>query len=328
MHNLVVARTASRTKTVGAAPRRRPIGLAALRGFEAAARHLSFTLAAQELHLTQSSISRQVAALERQVGKRLFLRRTRALDLTAAGAQLYQVVHRAVADIDRTVDAVRGSPAAPRVTVATYASFASLWLVPRLPAFQRVHPGVDIRVDAADRLVDLEAEDIDVAIRRLGHGTRVGADAVLVIDEHINAALSPRLLAELPAPPTSPAELDRLPLLEMDDHAPGAAESGWASWCAHARIAPLAGAGRLSFTYFDQAMQAAVRGQGVVMARSPFVDDFVASGTLVVPFPELRARTGCRYCVVVNAQRSASPHVRAFIDFLVEEFRRGPQALG
>jgi DNA-binding transcriptional LysR family regulator len=308
--------------------RRRPVGLASLRGFEAAARHLSFTLAAHELHRTQSSISRQVATLEREVGTRLFTRGTRALELTAAGMQLYRAVERAIAGIDGTVERIRGTRSPPRVTVATYASFASLWLVPRLPAFQSAHPGIDIRIDAADRLVDLHAEEVDVALRRMGRSMPVGPDALVVLDEEINAAMSPRLLATLPAPLAAPTDLDRFTLLELDDVAPGAAESGWAAWCAHAGIAPLAGAARLSFTYFDQAMQAAVRGQGVVMARTPFLDDFVASGDLVVPFPALRAPSGCRYCVVANAQRSTSPHVSAFLDFLVDEFRRGPHALG
>jgi DNA-binding transcriptional LysR family regulator len=327
MDNRCVARPALRSAAPAPFRRRRPIGLAPLRGFESAARHLSFTLAAQELHLTQSSISRQVATLERQVGKKLFKRGSRALELTAAGRQLYNAAQHALADIDHAVERVRCTEAPPRVTVATYASFASLWLVPRLPAFQAAHPGIDIRIDAADRLVDLQADEIDVALRRMSRRAGIGGEAVLVIDEEINAAVSPRLLETLRAPLTAPADLDRLTLLELDDVAPGAAESGWAAWCAHAGITPLRGAARLSFTYFDQAMQAAVRGQGAVMARTPFLDDFLASGDLVTPFPALRAPGGCRYCVVANPRRSGAGPVRAFIEFLLEEFRRGPHPL-
>src|SRR5258708_1452664 len=115
--------------------RRRPTGLAALRGFESAARHLSFTLAAEELHLPQSAISRQVAALEPDVGHRLFIRKTRALALTPAGDRLLRSVRQAVSTVDRAVDEIRGQSAAPRVVVTTYPSFASLCLVPRPPAF-------------------------------------------------------------------------------------------------------------------------------------------------------------------------------------------------
>jgi len=150
--------------------RRRPIGLAALRGFEAAARQLSFTVAAQELNLTQSSISRQMAALERQLGKPLFVRKTRALALTAAGMQLQHAVRQALTAIDQSVDEIRGVANAQRVTLSTYASFASLWLAPRLAIFQRRHPEIEIRLDASDRVVDLQAEDIDVAIRWIPPG--------------------------------------------------------------------------------------------------------------------------------------------------------------
>src|SRR5262245_60164426 len=112
--------------------RKRPIQAGALRGFEASGRLLSFTLAAEELSLTQSSISRQVAALERQVGKKLFARKTRALTLTGPGDQLLRAVRQALASIDRTVEEIRGSGGPPKVSVTTYASFASFGLVPRL----------------------------------------------------------------------------------------------------------------------------------------------------------------------------------------------------
>ncbi|HEU0202802.1 MAG TPA: LysR family transcriptional regulator, partial [Burkholderiaceae bacterium] len=126
---------------------------------------MSFTAAANELNLTQSSVSRQVATLEREVGKPLFVRKTRALELTSDGERLLRAVRQALAAIDRTVDEVRGLGGPPRVSITTYASFASLWLVPRLAAFQRAHPEIEIRIDAADRRIDLEAEGMDLAIR-------------------------------------------------------------------------------------------------------------------------------------------------------------------
>ncbi|MCU0896842.1 MAG: LysR substrate-binding domain-containing protein [Burkholderiales bacterium] len=307
-------------------PRRRvrPIPLAGLRGFESSARLLSFTLAAQELALTQSSVSRQIAALERQLGKPLFVRRTRALELTPAGEALYETARRTLAEIDRTVARVRGVEAVPRVTVATYASFASLWLVPRLPAFQRAHPGIDIRIDAADRMVDLEAEDIDLAIRWTRPGV-VPEGAALLHEDCVNAALSPRLLASLPEPVVRPEQFDALPLLEPDESMPSARTGDWSFWCAHAGIAPFRSTGRLYFTYVDQSVQAAVRGQGAAIVRTPFLDDLVASGDLVVPFPNLRVRTGYRYYLLSNAQRVALPHVAAFRNWLIDSFRAGPE---
>ena len=124
----------------------------------------TFTLAADELALTQSSISRQVATLESQVGRALFVRKTRALELTADGRQLHTVVAQALAGIDRCVDEIRGLDQPPRIGLTTYASFASLWLGPRLAVFQRQYPEIEIRVDASDRVVDLGSEGLDLAI--------------------------------------------------------------------------------------------------------------------------------------------------------------------
>lgn len=303
-------------------PRKRPVSLAPLRAFESAGRHLSFTLAGAELSLTQSSISRQVAALEGQVGKALFVRRTRALEFTAAGEQLHRTVQRMLAEIDRQVDALRGATAAPRVTVATYASFASLWLVPRLGEFQASHRDIEIRVHAADRMVDLEAEDVDLAIRLVGPGP-APAGAELLHAERCNAAVAPRLLADLGKPIDKPAKLGALPLLELDDSVPGAPAFSWRRWCEHAGVAPFRGAGRLYFTYTDQLVQAALRGQGAAIVRTPFLDDLVARGDVVVPFPSLVRNTGYRYFLLTNRRRTDVLHVQAFKAWLLTTFRGG-----
>ena len=321
------SRSSGRLPAAKTRARHRPIGLAALRGFESSARLLSFTLAAGELSLTQSSISRQVSALERQLGKKLFTRRTRALELTDAGARLFATVKAALAGIDRTVGEIRGVGGPPRVTLTTYASFASLWLVPRLPEFQRAHAGIDIRIDASDRMVDINAEGLDIAIRWLPPGLSVPPDAHLVTEEETNVALSPRLVASSGVELRSPTDLDKLPLLAMDESVPSTPYSSWGKWCEFVGIPPLDGAARLYFTYVDQSVQAAVRGQGVALVRTPFLDDLVAGGDLVTPFPHLRMPTGYRYFVMVNRDRARLPHVAAFRDWLVAEFARGPHRL-
>ncbi len=303
--------------------RRRPIGLAALRGFEAAARLLSFTQAAAELNLTQSSISRQIAALERQVGRPLFVRHTRALTLTAAGTQLQRTVRQALAAVDQSVDEIRGAGAARRMTLTTYASFASLWLVPRLAAFQRRFPDIEIRIDASDRLLDLQAEDIDVAVRWIPVDA-VPDGASLLIDDVVTPAVSPRLLQSVPA--RRPADLARWPLLDLDDSVPGTQRLNWVAWFEFAgagQVAPAAG--RLVFSFVDQAVQAAIRGQGVALVRSPFLQDCVASGDLVMPFPKLRMPIGYRHVLAVNPASAKRPHVEAFCRWLNEQFHRVPQ---
>jgi DNA-binding transcriptional LysR family regulator len=303
--------------------RRRPIGLAALRGFEAAARHLSFTVAAQELNLTQSSISRQMAALERQLGKALFVRKTRALVLTAAGMQLQHAVRQALTAIDQSVDEIRGVGNTKRVTLSTYASFASLWLAPRLAVFQRRHPEIEIRLDASDRVVDLQAEDVDVAIRWIPLG-RMPAGATLLIDDVIAPAICPRLLQGKPL--RSPAELAAWPLLDLDSSVPGTQRLSWSTWFDYAGAGPVEPrAGRMVFSFVDQAVQAAIRGQGVALVRSPFLQDCVASGDLVMPFPKLRMPTGYRHVLLVNPAGARRPHVEAFLGWLAEQFQQAPQ---
>ncbi len=309
------------------ARRRRAIPLASLRGFEAAARHLSFTLAADELNLTQSSISRQIAALEEELGRPLFERHTRALTLTPAGERMQAVVRQSLLAVDRAVDEIRGDTATPRVSVTTYASFASLWLVPRLPSFQHRNPGVDIRIDASDRMVNLEADGVDVAIRWLAPGSAVPTDATLLQVEECAPALSPRLIAARGGSVKQPRELESLPILAMDETVSSAPYINWNRWCEFAGIAPIEGAARLYFTYVDQSVQAAVRGQGVALVRTPFLDELVANGDLTMPFPALRMPTGFRYFLVINRQRARVPHVAAFAEWIVEEFRRGPQRL-
>ena len=305
---------------------RRPVGLAPLRGFEAAARRLSFTLAAEELSLTQSSISRQIAALERQVGKALFVRRTRALELTAAGQQLQQATRQALSTLDQCVDEIRGRGVERRVTLTTYASFASLWLAPRLAQFQRAHPGIEIRLDASDRPVNLLAEDVDLAIRWQSPGP-LPPGAMLLVEDVLAPAISPRLL---PATPLRiPAELARWPLLDLDDSVRGALRLSWETWFEFAgagRVEP--SAGRLVFSFVDQAVQAAVRGQGVALVRSPFLQDYIASGDLVMPFPGLRMPTGYRHVLLLHPQARRRPHVAAFVDWLLEQVRQAPQLAG
>lgn len=303
--------------------RQRTIGLSALRGFEASARRMSFTLAAAELNLTQSSISRQVAEIERQIGTALFARQTRALALTAAGQRLFQATQQALKQIDRAVEDIRGPRNAARVTITTYASFASLWLVPRLAMFQREHPQIELRIDASDRFIDIDAEGVDVAIRWTRAASLPSGAAPLHVEE-VLPALSGLLIERSGVALQKPHDLFQLPLLELDQSMPTSASSAWGHWFAFAGVRSAPPAPRLMFTFVDQSVQAAVRGQGVVLARTPFVDELVASGDLIAPFPKLRMATGYQYALIVNANTRETAHVAAFCDWIRAEFEHGP----
>jgi DNA-binding transcriptional LysR family regulator len=302
---------------------RRPIDLAGLRGFEAVARHLSFTRAAEELHRTQSAVSRQVASLEHELGHRLFVRKTRALELSAAGERLLRAVRQALNLVDRSVDAIRGTTTAPRVMLTTYASFASLWLVPRLGAFQRTHPDIELRINTDSRRLDLEAEGVDLALRRCPPA-EAPRGAVCLFDEDVTPALGAELLNRHGGRLQSPADLLRLPLIEMDDDAVSDSDPSWARWFAYAGLpaASQTAAPLMVVSYIDQSMQAAARGQGVVLARKPFREEMVAARQLVLPFPELRMPTGFSTYLVASQGTRHRPAVAALSDWLVAEAAR------
>ena len=204
--------------------RTRPIAAGALRAFEAVARHLNFRAAAQELALTQPAVSRQIQALEDDVGARLFLRHTRAVELTGAGEQLLAAVTNALPRIDAAVRQIRQSAGRRSVALTTFASFASMWLIPRMERFQRDHPDMDIRIDASDATIDLELSDIDLALRH-GPANKMPPGAIRLFGEQLTPMASPWLLKS-GAPVRSAPDLLQFTLIE--DAYP--VQQDWLTW--------------------------------------------------------------------------------------------------
>ena len=188
--------------------RSRPVQAGYLRAFEAVARHLNFRMAAEEMALTQSAVSRQIQSLEDEVGVPLFLRHTRAVELTTAGMQLLQAVGQALPRIDAAVRHIRQSSGRRHVSVTTFASFASMWLIPKLEAFQRAYPDIDIRIEASDSAVDLEVADLDVAVR-YAPAERMAPGARRLFGESVTPMVSPWLLKSGP-PLRKPEDLLQL----------------------------------------------------------------------------------------------------------------------
>ncbi|RPH46895.1 MAG: LysR family transcriptional regulator [Burkholderiales bacterium] len=305
-------------------PRTRPLPLTGLRGFEAAARLLSFTLAAQELGLTQSAVSRQIKGLETQLGRTLFRRGVRSLQLTEAGERLLRDVQSALREIDRTVADLRGQRRRRRLALTTAASLASLVLVPRLPEFSRLHPGVDLRIEAADTLRDLEGEGYDVAIRYFRHD-RAPRGLRLLYDELLLPVLSPTLAARI-GPIRRAADLGRATLLLED--APTARDAGhWERWFARARSPMPAEAPRLMLSFTHQALDAALHEQGVMLAPALYVREHLATGRLVAPLGRPMP-SGWGYYLVVNRDSANQRHVLAFIDWLEAVFAQADDPPG
>jgi DNA-binding transcriptional LysR family regulator len=284
-----------------------------LRGFEVAARHLSFTRAADELSLTQSAVSRQIKALEDHLGAALFKRRHRALLLTDAG----QLLLRAVSDALRRIAEATEQLRAPSrtLTVSTTISFASLWLVPRLASFRRAHPEADIRIDANNRLVDLERDGIEVAIR-YAPPSLVPADAIRLFGEEVMPVASPALLRRQPL--TTAADLANHVLLHYERPDGGAPWLSWPAWFEVVGAAPIQPRGALHLTQYDQVIQAAVDGQGVAIATTPLVKHLIREGKLVAPLKQ-RAASARAYYAVVTAQAARQPEVAAFVQWLIAQ---------
>jgi DNA-binding transcriptional LysR family regulator len=308
--------------------RSRPISVGQLRAFEAVARHLNFRAASEELALTQSAVSRQIQGLEEDVGVSLFLRHTRAVELTGAGAQLLRAVVPSLERIDSTVRLIRQSAGRKSVAISTWASFASMWLIPRLEAFQRKHPDIDIRIDTTDTNVDLETTDVDLALR-YSVPANVPAQAQRLFGEQLTPVLSPWLLKS-GAHIQKAQDLAQFALVEVGDaHRTQHIEwLGWQRWFDAQRLTRFEPKRWLYFNYAHQIAQAALTGQGVALARMPLVADSLASGDLVEPLPKLRLDSPMAYWLIVGPRSGARPEVLAFCDWLKDQAAQTREAIG
>jgi LysR family transcriptional regulator, glycine cleavage system transcriptional activator len=287
-----------------------------IQGFEAAARTLSFTKAAEELFITQSAVSRQMRALEEHLGVSLFARRHRALALTDQGRALQGAATDLLERLQQVTDRLRVEAAGRHLTVTTTGGFASLWLIPRLRGFIQHHPDVDVRISATYKTVNLERDLVDVAVRYCKE-ERLPEGAVRLFGQELFPVCSPSLLKEAPRPLRSLEDLQHHALLHMEG-AGGFLD--WGTWLAaqgHADLRPTAS---IRFDSYEQMIQAALSGQGVAMGIGQLVASLVEAGRLVVPFGESIA-SPTSYWVISSTSTGSRPHVRAFVDWLVAEAR-------
>jgi LysR family glycine cleavage system transcriptional activator len=290
-----------------------------LRGFEAAGRRLSFTLAAQELFLTQSALSRQIKALEDALGFALFERRHRALVLTPAGAAFHRDVTDALEAFAAAADRIRGAARAPGLTLSTTVSFASLWVIPRLATFRTRHPEVEVYVSADDRVVDLARGDVDIAVRYLPD-SGAPENALRLFGERMTPVASPKI-AFGASPLRAPADLTRHVLLHLDDAEGRTPWLDWRSWLTSNGQPGLKPAGALRFRIYDQVVQAAVGGQGVALGRLPMIAEHLRDGRLVAPFPK-KYESARSYFALAAPRAAERDDVTAFLGWLSEEAAR------
>jgi LysR family transcriptional regulator, glycine cleavage system transcriptional activator len=297
--------------------------LSALRAFEAAARHMSFSKAADELHVTPAAISHQIHALEQDLGVSLFHRLNRSIELTASARVLMPGLPEAFAAISASVRRLRAHNETGTLTVTASPSFAAKWLVLRLHRFQEQYPEVDVRISATDEVVDLTRGDFDIAVR-YGTGNYPGLAVELLLKNEVFPACSPQLLAKGP-PLRSPEDLPAHLLIhdqaiERDPLAPT-----WPMWLKAAGVRNVPAVAGLSFNNIHLALDAAIAGRGVVLAHSTIAAADLAAGRLVRLF-SLALPDQFAYYIVTAPGALERPKVRAFRDWLRREAAQAPAA--
>ncbi|MSQ54484.1 MAG: LysR family transcriptional regulator [Betaproteobacteria bacterium] len=300
----------------GAVPRLPSLDL--LKGFEAAARLLSFTRAGEELHLTQSAVSRQIIELEEQLGTALFQRRHRSLALTEAGQVLYAAAGQVLSTVRTATQRLREMGGQPVLSVTTSHSFAALWLVPRLIGYRRIAPDVDVRISADSRFVDLERQGFDVGLR-LCRADQAGKGAVRLFGENVFPVAVPAIARLL----RTPADLHRQVLLEFDQPDGAFPWLSWRQWLETAGLAGLKPQGVLRFSAYDQVVNAALSGVGVALGRSALVAKALAGRKLVAPFKG-ETSTERAYFAVTAPGAASRPEVKAFVDWVASESAATP----
>ena len=295
--------------------RRRLPPLNALRAFEAAARHLNFSRAADELAVTPGAVSQQIQNLEDYVGASLFKRTPKGLLLTDAAQTALPALREAFDRLAEAASMLTAAVDGRRLTVSVAPSFAAKWLVPRLGRFEALHPSVDVWISAGIELVDFASGEIDIAIR-YGGGRYPAMEVVRLMQETVIAVASPELLA---AQPLNQLE-DLAGHVLLHDGSPDADEScpDWTMWLAARGVRGVDGSRGPRFNQSSLVIEAAVGGRGVALAKRALAQADLDAGRLVAPF-QIATAVDFAYYLVHPKAKGRLPQVKAFIHWLIAE---------
>lgn len=299
--------------------------LNALRAFEAAARRLSFSRAAEELHVTPAAIGHQVKSLEDHLGTPLFVRLNRAVELTEAGRALLPGLSDGFERLRATVETFQRRAADRPLTVSIVPAFGGKWLLRRLDRFRELHPGIDIRIDATERVVDFSREQVDAAIR-YGDGNYPGLRVDCLLAEQVYPVCSPRLL-DGPRALREPRDLVHHTLLRTTWNPRYPTWPDWEMWLKAAGLQDLEVTYGPELTGDTEAMilEEAAAGRGVALASSVLAADDLAAGRLVRPF-DMQFPVDFCYWLVCPETAAQAPKTRAFREWLLEEVRTANEA--
>lgn len=283
--------------------------LAALRAFEAVGRLSSFRRAGEELSITQSAVSHHIRQLEEALGVRLFVRKARSIVLTPEGQKYLDATIRAFGIIADATSELRGQVDQAHVRISLLPSFAANWLVARLSGFHTTHPKIHLELDPTLRLIDITANEADVAIR-YGDGNWEGVDAQLLMTERLTPVVSPRFLREHPAL-AEPQDVRRHKLLLSRNPV------DWNVWANSVGL-DISQSRTLQLTDYNVTIQAAIDGQGIAIGRMLLIRDHLSSGRLVQPFDRVVTSSSVGHWLLVPRHRISQPAL-VFVDWLKEQ---------
>lgn len=295
--------------------------LNALVTFEAAARLLSFTRAAEELNVSQAAVSRQIQRLERQLGTRLFHRGHRSLELTGAGRRLQESVTGGLEEIARGVRRVRTASGTTTVTLSATIAFATFWLMPRLHAFRERHPDIDVRILAGDRDLDPAADDVDIAVCYGDSAQVPGQQRILLGAERVVPVCTPGYRDRHPelrsGDPTMLAARDLLHLDPEHWNRIHGVVIDWPVWFEHYGVKSAQGLHGMRLNNYPMLIDAALAGQGIALGWRPIIDDLLHDGRLVPAIDIDEMTTPRGYYAAVASEQTLSPPVGRVHEWLM-----------
>ena len=286
--------------------------LTALRAFDAAARHMSFALAAEELNVTPAALSFQIKSLEEHLGQPVFRRLNRAVELTEAGRVLMPGVAEGFVALTQAWRTAQRLNDNKNLTVTAGPAFTSKWLAPRMFDFAQAHPEIELRFAAGLKIVDIERDDVDVAIR-FGMGEKTGVYSRPLMRDWLTPMMTPEVAARF----KTPADLAHAPLVHDDSTAFLNTKTNWAAWAREAGVAMDVSHG-VRFSQGDHALDAAMSGLGVVLGRVSLATRALEQGRLLAPFP-VALVTPAQFRFICPLGSEKRPHVAAFEAWVLKE---------
>jgi len=280
--------------------------------FEAAARNLSFKVAAQELHVSQSAVSHQIRNIESFLGTKLFIRKSRSVELTPQGKNYFPKIKYAFNSISEATNETMGEFSNSVLTVQLYSTFAIRWMIPRLPEFKRVHPDIHIRLHTSQENVDFDHQDIDVAIM-IGKPNNSGLHYDHLFGGELFPVCSPKYI-EMTGAIGDPEDLDKHTILQVYP-----SKNDWIVWLSSNGLSNVELDYGLDFDSYEASLITAGQGMGIAMGQQPYVNEDIQSGVLVEIFPNLRVKNPDRWYLACLKQKSEDYKVKVFRGWLMSE---------